>query len=252
MLKEFLAKVDEIATEKPRYRQPGSALDGTCDCIGLIIGALKRMGINWDGIHGTNYAIRKAVVNIRTISNADQFEVGDIVFKAYEKGDERWTLDKYPRYLPGGAYYNGDMRDYYYVGVVTGVNPLRITHMTSPTIKVDTKIGNWKFAAKLKLLNSRGAYSGSAAKQTGTTAGTASGTAVKPQPAAVTYTTAVVTAPSGKSVKMRQRPSTGCKVYDDVPIGAEVRLIEKGQTWSKISYGRRSGWYMMTKFLKIG
>ena len=40
----FLERVEEIAREKPRYRKGGSGRDGTCDCIGLIIGALRRAG----------------------------------------------------------------------------------------------------------------------------------------------------------------------------------------------------------------
>ena len=56
---------------------------------------------------------------------------------------------------------------------------------------------------------------------------------------------------SGKTVKMRQKPTTKCSMYDDVPIGATVTLDEYGSDWSKISYGRRKGWYMMSKFLKV-
>jgi uncharacterized protein YgiM (DUF1202 family) len=48
---------------------------------------------------------------------------------------------------------------------------------------------------------------------------------------------------------MRQQPSTSCRVYDDVPIGAEVTVVSRGYEWTRISYGRRKGWYMMTKFL---
>ena len=62
-------------------------------------------------------------------------------------------------------------------------------------------------------------------------------------------TTAKVIAASGKWVKMRKEPSTSCSMYDDVPVGAVVTVEEKGDTWSRISYGKRRGWYMMTRFL---
>lgn len=55
-LQTFLAAVDEINGEKPSYRLGGKATDGTCDCIGLIIGALLRCGVKWPGIHGSNWA----------------------------------------------------------------------------------------------------------------------------------------------------------------------------------------------------
>lgn len=55
----------------------------------------------------------------------------------------------------------------------------------------------------------------------------------------------------GKTVKMRKEPSTKCSLYDDVAVGTIVTVLEKGETWSKIKYGIRNGWYMMTKFLKF-
>lgn len=39
-LSAFLSAVDTIQAEQPTYRLGGKAEDGTCDCIGLIIGAL--------------------------------------------------------------------------------------------------------------------------------------------------------------------------------------------------------------------
>ena len=36
------------------------------------------------------------------------------------------------------------------------------------------------------------------------------------------------------------------------PIGATVTIVEFGYEWSKINYGSRKGWYMMTKFLIVG
>lgn len=62
---------------------------------------------------------------------------------------------------------------------------------------------------------------------------------------------AKVTAPTGMYVKMRKEPSRLCKLYDDIPVGAEVQVVEPGDTWTKINFGKRKGWYMMTKFLKM-
>ena len=61
-----------------------------------------------------------------------------------------------------------------------------------------------------------------------------------------------VWADNGKPVKLRAKPSTNCGVYDDVPVGAVVTLVEYGETWCKVNYGTRKGWYMMTKFLGVG
>lgn len=46
-LQTSLAAVDEINGEKPSYQIGGKATDGTCDCIGLTIGALRRAGGTW-------------------------------------------------------------------------------------------------------------------------------------------------------------------------------------------------------------
>lgn len=263
LLQQFIDNVMQIKREKPTYRQPGDASDGTCDCIGLIIGALKRMGIAWNGIHGTNYTARQAAVNLKKITSASQLSVGDGVLKAYEKGDKKWTLDKYPRYLSGGKYYNGDLKDYYHVGVVTSVNPLGITHMTSPTVCTDTKLGKWGYVFQIKPLANKGAYEQAqpATEQathtpqpTAEVSGDSEGIFQTPPHETHYYPnqkTAVVTAPSGKTVKMRKKPSTSCSVYDDVKIGSTVQVEETGAEWCKISYGKRKNWYMMTKFLKF-
>ncbi len=254
LLKQFINKVLKIKAEKPSYRQPGDASDGTCDCIGMIIGALKRMGIKWGGIHGSNYAARRATVNFRKISDPSQLEIGEMVFKANEPDNPKNTLPS--RYKKGGAYYNGDLRDYYHVGVVTSLNPLNITHMTAPTVKVDTKLGYWAFAGRVKHLDNKHAYDGEAAPVVPpTTEPVKPVTPVTPStepPTKPTTGKAVVTAPSGKTVKRRKQPTTKCGMYDNIPIGKTVTLEEYGKEWSKISYGGRKGWYMMSKFLKVG
>lgn len=43
----WLSKVDEIAAEGPSYKLGHDGSDGSCDCIGLIIGAIRRAGGTW-------------------------------------------------------------------------------------------------------------------------------------------------------------------------------------------------------------
>ncbi len=75
-LSDFMEKVEEIATETPRYRKGGSGKDGTCDCIGLIIGAIRRAGGSWPGLHGSNYAARSETENLREIRTAGDLQPG--------------------------------------------------------------------------------------------------------------------------------------------------------------------------------
>ena len=245
LVQKFLAMIEVIKRLNPAYKQPGDGSNGTCDCIGLIIGALKRMGIKWNGIHGSNYAARYQTVGLKYIEKESELQLGNYVYKACDKSNKgkkpcnrgtfnhAWTLNKYPRYLKGGAMYNGDLLDYYHVGVVTQLNPLRITHMTSPRIKVDTDLGNWNYTGKVKPLVE------------------ADKTPVATPNTPSTGCKAVVVADNGCPVKMREYPSTSCKTWVSIPCGTEVTIVEPGETWAKINAYGREGWYMMAKFLDV-
>lgn len=74
-LAAFLEQLEAICATKPDYRSGGSGTDGTCDCIGLIIGAVRRAGGGWNGIHGSNYAARKQMTDFAEIKSADLFVV---------------------------------------------------------------------------------------------------------------------------------------------------------------------------------
>lgn len=70
---------------------------------------------------------------------------------------------------------------------------------------------------------------------------------------------ATVWSDNGKPVKMREKPSQSCRLYDDIPVETVVAVDAynactdaKGNRWSKVSYGIRKGWYIMTKFLSVG
>lgn len=237
LIQKFLEMVALIKATKPKYQKSEDGRNGLCDCIGLIIGALRRMGFKWTGIHGSNYAARKALVELKKIQNSRDLEVGDWVFKARNPEDPKYDLPS--RYKKGGAYYNGDLKDYYHVGVVTRVNPLEITHMTSPTVKVDTSLGKWEYYGKGKLLQNSGIIIPGPTEP------------IIKEPLATEGAKAIVTAASGRYVKMRQQPSVKCGLYEEIPVGAVVTLEAPGEEWAKVSYGRRKGWYMMAKFLKV-
>ena len=137
----FLERVAEIAREKPRYRKGGSGKDGTCDCIGLIIGALRRTGATWTGIHGSNYAARKETTGLREIRSTSELQPGELVFKHTRPGQKSYDLPA--RYRNGGTSCNGDLLDYYHVGVVLSASPLRICHVTGTGAELDTSLGKW-------------------------------------------------------------------------------------------------------------
>ena len=100
--------------------------------------------------------------------------------------------------------------------------------MTSPTAKVDEKLGNWGYVGQLPWID----YDAE-------------------EEEAPETTWARVIAASGKTVKMRAKPSTLCRLYWEVPVGETVVVTDRGETWSGIIWNGLTG-YMMTKFLKKG
>ena len=229
----FLSKVQVIKALNPKRREPGDGSDGYCDCIGLIIGAIRRCGLKWTGIHGSNWAARKEAVKLRPIKSPTDCELGDVVLKGCAPGTKGYALPA--RYRQGGQYYNGDLTDYYHAGVVTSLNPFQITHM-STRITVDTKLGKWNYAMRAKPLVNAGAYNSSS-----------SSTPVN-NPA--TGEQAKVTAPTGKTVNLRRSPSLAGVLITRIPIGTIVNIIQPGEEWCKIVYGAKTG-YMMAKFLEV-
>ena len=243
LIRKFLEKVQVIKELNPAYKQPGDGSNGVCDCIGLIIGAIRRMGLKWLGIHGSNYAARYQTVNLEEIKSASDLDLGDVVYKASEKGTKKWNLPK--RYYQGQPYYNGDLKDYYHVGVVTQVNPLRITHMTSPHMKVDTSIGAWNWHGKAKpIVND-------ASDKEEIINGGVKPIPVPSIPLPSEDSKAVVTASNGAPVKLRQYPSTDCRTWVKVMCGEKVTIIEPGEKWAKVDWCRYKGWYMMAEFLDV-
>lgn len=216
----FLSAVEAIAAEKPAYQLGHDGSDGKCDCIGLIIGSIRRAGGTWTGTHGSNYAARNEVEYLLPIDAADDLTVGEAVFKAAMPGGPNYNLPS--RYDSGP-----DRRDYYHVGVVTSVTPLEITHCTGPGIVRDTKLGKWTHRGWLRKVSQEG--------------GSMPGT---------NTTTATVTATSGSNVNLRASASTSAALVERVPVGAAVTVLEYGDAWCRVAYDGQAGW-MMRRYLLL-
>lgn len=226
----FLDKVKEIAARPLTYRTGGIGSDGTCDCIGLIMGAMTELGHRKYDMHSSNYFARYQMETLDPVGVTD-ISHGMIVYKARES-----TAQLNERYQPGGRYHTGDMLDYYHVGVVESIDPLVIVHCTESGnvdgITHDYKMGGWTHTGQLKDI------SYDAREET---------------PVMSVYK-AIVTAPSGRTVNMRSRPSRGGLLNTRVPIGASVMVQETakndaGEEWSRITFNGMTG-YMMTQYLQ--
>ena len=217
----FLEKVEEIAQSNPSYKEGRDGSDGTCDCIGLIIGAIRRAGGAWNGIHGSNYAARYEMRELLPVMDAGELNLGDAVYKARMPGEVGYALPERYKNDP-------DQRDYYHVGVVTATSPLEITHCTSPGIVRDTKLGKWTYRGRLEKVD----YDGTSQEV---------GTMVQ---------TATVVADSGDDVKMRSTPSQTDGLYWKVPVGDKVQVADVEGEWAKGRHQGRTG-YMMVEYLEM-
>lgn len=217
-MESFLRGVDAIAEEKPIYRLGHDGSDGACDCIGLIIGAIRRAGGKWTDTHGSNWAARNAMDTLHAVTDPVDLHVGQAVFKAAEQGQSGYNL---PDRYKGDA----DTRDYYHVGVVRSVSPLEIVHCTGPGIVRDNKLGKWNYAGWLRMV-SRGNDEGEAEKMQ----------------------TAVVTAESGSTVNLRKTPHGALE--DRVPVGSTAQVLDTMDGWARITANGKTGW-MDLKYLRM-
>ena len=217
-MESFLRGVDAIAEEKPTYRLGHDGSDGTCDCIGLIIGAIRRAGGEWNGTHGSNWTARNAMDTLHAVADPGDLQVGQVVFKAAEPGQSGYNL---PDRYKGDA----DTRDYYHVGVVRSVSPLDIVHCTGPGIVHDNKLGKWNYAGWLRMVS------------LGNDEGEATG-----------MQTAVVTAESGSTVNLRKTPHGALE--DRVPVGSTAQVLDTMDGWARITVSGKTGWMDM-KYLRM-
>jgi len=220
--KTFVANVNSVYNHKPKYVL-GSDSFTECDCIGMVKRSLKMAGDVANGLSGTNYAARYTIKNMKKITSVSQLKVGDVVLK----GRPYDPKDTYPlpsKYLKGGSHYNGDTTNYVHIGTVTKVNPLEITHMTSPTAKKDTKLGKWNYVGQLPQVS----YSDESEVVV-----------------VVEYATVI-----GGSLNLRKEKNTGSNRITILPAGSRVAVTEHGNEWCKIVYNSFTG-YAMTKYLNF-
>lgn len=297
------------------YESPGTNDKNGIDCSGMFVKMYRDQGAKI--YHGSNTIFREYCSETGKITSAKDLQVGMAVFKC-----KPWTdADK------GNKWYGTEPGNLSHIGFVTSVNPLEITHCTSPVAKTDSTIGKWAYWGKLKDVDYGGSPSPEpgpdpeptpvtktmyvyaengkpvnmrrkASKQAALVERVPVGASViwqkdngngwayvkyhgfvgwmmdcylvsEPTPApspdpspdpepdpdpdpVPPGTMATVWADNGKPVKMRSRPSTGCNLYDELPVGTEVEIVKYADNWCRVNHGVRKGWYIMTKFLGLG
>ena len=216
-MEAWLNKVGEIAAEGPSYKLGHDGSDGACDCIGLIIGAIRRAGGKWTGTHGSNWAARNAMDTLLPVTDAGDLQVGQVVYKAAMPGQSGYNL-------PGRYRDDVDKRDYYHVGVVRSVSPLDIVHCTGPGIVHDSGLGKWNYAGWLRMVSREDEKEDERLQ------------------------TAIVTAESGSTVNLRKTPDGALE--DRVPVGSVAQVLDTLYGWARVTVAGKTGW-MDKRYLQM-
>ncbi len=189
----------------------GSAQTGCVDCAGAFVWAYRQYG---QGIyHGSNRIARVYVDDLLPVSQA---RPGMAAFKVRKPGARYYNLPA--EYRQGGKYYNGDLNDYYHIGLVDSDTRYVLNAQSTKTGFVRSKITeNWACVARLK---------------------------------AVEYTedTRMTRQVTGGKLNMRKSPDKSADVVMQIPDGAIVTIDSYGETWCRVEYKGRHG-YVMTKYL---
>lgn len=200
------------------YKLGGTNQNGI-DCSGAFVRGYRQQGQSI--YHGSNRIIRAYCEDAFTIESASDLKIGMAIYK------QRTDLSRMKaEYKPGGRYYNPALpNDYYHIGLVTSVNPLRIINATTPVAREETRLSNWTVAAYLIAAN----YSEQPTQEK----------------------TAIVTARTGSTVNLRRSASLSAPILTRVPLGQAVTITGDTGQWSQVRYQSYNG-YMMTEFLSEG
>lgn len=221
-LRTFLDGVKANARRVTGYKLGRDGSGGLCDCVGLIIGALRLCGVKYSHTHGSNYFARYYTEGLHKVSSAADLEPGALVYKAHNPGDTNYDSAMI------NARYNksGDLRDYYHVGVVQSVRPLIIAHCSAGGMHYDNRVGKWAYAGRCK-----GVDYVSAANDQEVIAGK----------------TAIVDTPNDGTLNVREKPTLNGKIITRIREGDAVEVLETNGEWARVRFD--VGW-VQTKFLR--
>lgn len=218
------SKQGELAKTNETVKNYGAQWIGkkVDDCSGAFVDAYRKHGMSI--YHGSNRIAREYVERLVPASEA---KPGYAVFKIRKPDDDKYALPA--EYKKGGSHYNGDLNDYYHIGLLDRDGENVINAQSTSKGFTKTSLNTWQFAGELKVVR----YDGESGWKTDD----------------LPLYRAIVTADEGKSVRMRKNPSTSSDVVADIKIGEKVSVMDVMDGWSEITYQGEHG-YMMSKFLR--
>lgn len=194
------------------------------DCSGTFVYVYKKYGLSI--YHGSNRIARKYVVELLPISEA---KPGMAAFKFYAPGQKGYNLPE--NYKQGGSQYNGDLNDYYHIGLVDEDTRYVLNSATTVNGFIRSKITNgWNACGYLKAVD----YADDGKDD---------------DEPVVENDIMIVASENGAPVNMRESTSVNSRLIVRVPVGSEVTVIKTDKNgWTGVKYKRYEG-YMMTRFL---
>lgn len=220
---QFTAAIDQNAARIISYVKCEDGSNGTSDCVGLIIGAMRLIGMTYSGIHGSNYFARHYTLDLHKVTKAAELEIGQVVYKARKPGDSGYDLPK--RYDT-----SNDKNDYYHIGYVESVKPLDIIHCSSGGIHHDKKLGKWSYAGFIKGVD----YDMNVGNPE----------PMEPDEIGPAY----VDVPNDGTVNVRAAPKGNAKIQERIREGTTVEILGFEGEWAKVEY--KCTGYIMNKFLR--
>ena len=200
----------------------GSAETGNVDCSGAFVWAYRQFGEKI--YHGSNRIARTYVKGLLPISEA---KPGMAAFKLRKPGEEYYALPQ--GYMNGGGQYNGDLNDYHHIGLIDeDTRYVLNAKSTSEGFKRSKISEGWDCVGYLADVD----YNDNSME-------------VPP----VEAYSAMVTAPSGGTVRMRKMPTTDSDTLIKVPVGKTVMVRETAQGWSQVEWDGMIG-YMMSQYIQ--
>lgn len=207
------------------YVSPGTNDINGIDCSGAWVRCYKKHGYNI--LHGSNSIFRKECSSTGQITSKNDLKVGMMVFKNRFDGKEP---EKYK---------NDGLGNFYHIGAVTSINPLVITHATSPNAKQDTKFNSnmngwthWGVGNKVEISDVMDNNLDDGGNETVATSGELQDKNCK------------VVANSGSTVNIRKSESQKGKLVVRVPIGDTVLVTsDSGNSYVGVRWEDATGIY---------
>ena len=136
--------------EREHWKYSSDTALGQVDCSGAFVWSYKQHGLSI--YHGSNRIARRYVLDLVPYANAKAQGLivpGIAAFKTRRPGDPKYALPS--SYRKGGAYYNGDLLDYYHIGLVDEDTGYVLNAQGTATGFVRSPITqNWSHVALLK------------------------------------------------------------------------------------------------------